>query len=231
MTLDLASLNIPDTGAVVTAFATVALFAVTWVLAKETRRLANLTSQPQVVASIHTNKWGGGFADLHVQNTGNATAFDIEITFDPPLAIEDPVVPGDPPPFQKVSLLKPGQALDSYLAPFPDIINETYTVTITWKRHPAHKARETLSYTIRVADVRGVSHLGSPDPVIQMAEDVRKLREDFHKLATGSHKPKVDVVTSADRRREREERQRQIEELRREREAQTGNDGDGSAQG
>jgi hypothetical protein len=226
MTLDLATINLTDAGVIVTAFATVALFAVTWVLARETRWLANLTSQPQVVASIQSNPWGGGFADLHVQNTGNATAFDIEIAFDPPLAIEDPVDPGDPAPFQKISLLKPGQALDSYLAPFPNIIDDNYTVTITWKRHPSHNARETLSYTIRVADVRGVSHLGSRDPVIQIADDIRKLREDFRKVATGSHKPKVDVVTSADHRRMRAERQRELEERRRQSEEKVYEGGD-----
>lgn len=58
MPVDLVGLSLTDTGAAVTAFATVALFVVTWVLAKGTRRLANLTSQPQVVASGHpTATW------------------------------------------------------------------------------------------------------------------------------------------------------------------------------
>ena len=228
--LNFIATNLANVGAVVTAFATLALFMVTWVLAKETRRLARLTSQPQVVASIQTNPWGSMFADIHVQNTGNATAFDIQVAFDPPLTVEDPVEPSDPVPLQTISLLKPGQSLDSYLAPFSDIIDDIHTVTVSWKRDPADNARESLSYTVRVADIRGMSHLGNGDPVIQIADDIRKLREDFHKVATGWQKPKVDIVTSADRRKEREQRQREREERRREQEAQAA-DGGGSDDG
>jgi hypothetical protein len=46
--------------------------------------------------------------------------------------------------------------------------------------------------------------LGSPDPVVQIADDIRKLREDFHRIATGFTKPKVDIFTSDDRRQERD---------------------------
>lgn len=176
----------------VTAVATVALWYVTSVLARETKRLADTTSQPQVVASVQPNRWGGGFADLHVANTGNATAFEIEIKFDPPLE-KDPVDADAPTPFQSISLLKPGQALSSFLVEYDRIIDVIYDVTVSWKRDPAKGERESLSYKLRVADVRGVTHLGSPDPVIQIAEDIRKLREEFGRVASGARKPKVEI--------------------------------------
>lgn len=197
----------------VTAIATIALFVVTTVLAKETRRLANLSSQPQVVATIQRNRWGFGFADLHVTNTGNAAAFDIQVAFDPPLEI-DPVDEDSPPPLQSISVLKPGQAVDSYLVEFQRIIDQTYTVVISWKHRPKDKRRETLVYTLRIGDIKGSSQLGASDPLVQIADDIRKMREDMHKFATGWSKPKVDVFTSADRQAERDKRQREIEERR-----------------
>lgn len=197
----------------VTAIATIALFVVTAVLAKETRRLANLSSQPQVVATIQRNRWGFGFADLHVANTGNAAAFDIQVSFDPPLEI-DPVGDDATPPLQSVSVLKPGQAVDSYLVEFQRIIDQTYAVTISWKNNPKATRRETLVYTLRIADIKGSSQLGASDPAVQIADDIRKMREDLHKLTTGWSKPKVDVFTSADRQAERDKRQREMEERR-----------------
>lgn len=197
----------------VTAIATIALFVVTAVLAKETRRLANLSAQPQVVATIQRNRWGFGFADLHVANTGNATAFDIQVIFDPPLEI-DPVDEDATQPLRSISVLKPGQAVDSYLVEFQRIIDQTYTVTISWKHSPKNKRRDTLVYTLRIADIKGSSQLGASDPAVQIADDIRKIREDMHKLATGWSKPKVDVFTSADRQVELDKRQREKEERR-----------------
>lgn len=208
--------SVTDFGTVITALATVALFAVTLVLARETRRLADMTSHPQVNASIQTNRWAFGFADLHVENTGTATAFDIEIDFDPPLTHE-PVDPGDPPPLQRISLLRPGQHLSSYLSQFTEILDETYTVTISWKLKPQSTSRETICYTIRVADIRGSSQLGSGDPLTKLATELEKIGKDLHDLTTGSKKPSVNIITSQDRRDEREARAQWHEEAQRKR--------------
>jgi hypothetical protein len=200
-------------GAVLAAFFTAALFGVTWALAKETRRLADLSARPQIIAAIQSNRWEMAFADLHVENTGNAAAFDINVEFEPALDIE-PVDEGAPPPLQHISLLRPGQSLSSSLVPYMDIIDRTYTVTVSWKRDPSADAREAITYIMRVADVRGMTHLGSADPTVQMAEDLRSIKEDFHKIATGWNKPRVDVFTSADRERERADIERQYEARR-----------------
>jgi hypothetical protein len=191
-------------GTFVIAVATVFLWRVTKTLAVETRRMAEISSRPQVVATIISNKWGVGFADLHVQNTGNATAYDITVVFDPPLVL-DKVDDDSPPPLHRISVLKPGQVLSSYLVRFMEIIDQRYTVTASWRRDPNSPAREQLTYSLNISDIKGSSQLGASDPLVQIADQIKKLQEDFHRVSTGWAKPKINIITSEDRKREREE--------------------------
>ena len=199
---DLATI-IAAIGTVVTALATIVLVGATIVLAVETRRLAALTSRPLVNATLRTNRWAIGFADLFVENTGTGTAYDISIKFDPPIPFESIDKDGSFP-FEKISLLQPGQRLSSYVAQFMEIIDDTYQVTISWKSSPDAKKRETLSYPIRVADIKGSGQLGGGDPTAKIATEIEKMSKTLHDIASGWKKPRVEITTSEDRARERE---------------------------
>ncbi|MAM37258.1 MAG: hypothetical protein CL949_01840 [Erythrobacter sp.] len=188
---------------IVTAVATFFLWRVTGLLASETTRMAD-AGRPQIVANITPNQWSVIHLDISVENTGNATAFDIEVAFDPPLVNGEARGEEVAVPFQKISILKPGQALNSYLSEVGDYLEKQFAVTISWKTHPLHQKRETLSYTLNMADFRGVSYLGSRDPLVQVAQEVKHLREDWRNVASGSRKIKTDNYDSADRQRERE---------------------------
>ena len=179
-------------------------------LAKETKRMADLSARPQIVASIIPNQWSTIHLDVQVENTGNASAFEIEISFDPPLengeAREDRVIP-----FEQISVLKPGQVLQSYLSGVGDYLKQKFTVTASWKLHPDATERENLVYTLNMSDYQGISYLGSRDPVVQIAEQIKKLRDDWRYVASGSRKIKTDVHTSDDRRREQEALEKQYQ--------------------
>lgn len=195
---------------IATAIATFFLWRVTMLLAKETKRMADLSARPQIVASIIPNQWSTIHLDVQVENTGNASAFEIEISFDPPLengeAREDRVIP-----FEQISVLKPGQVLQSYLSGVGDYLKQKFTVTASWKLHPDATERENLVYTLNMSDYQGISYLGSRDPVVQIAEQIKKLRDDWRYVASGSRKIKTDVHTSDDRRREQEALEKQYQ--------------------
>ena len=72
-------------GSLVTAVATLFLWRVTKLLAVETKRMAEASAQPHVVATLDPNRWSMRHFDLKVDNTGNATAYDIKVDFTPPL--------------------------------------------------------------------------------------------------------------------------------------------------
>jgi len=189
-------------GTIATAIATIALWRATRVLAVETKRMADASAQPQVVATIVPNLWSTIHLDINVENTGNATAFDIELSFNPPLVNGEARGDNMPIPLQRISLLKPGQSLNSYLSGVGDYLEKNFEVTASWKISPNAVERETLSFWLNMADYKGVSYLGSRDPSVQIAEQLKNLREDWKSVASGFRKVKADVFTSADRKRE-----------------------------
>jgi hypothetical protein len=204
-------------GVLITAIATIFLWRVTRILAVETKRMADASARPHVVATIEPNPWSLLHADLRVENTGNATAYDIQVSFDPPLE-NGGVRRKQDIPLQRISVLKPAQQLASYLSEFPPLLNTTYTVTVSWTRGAGDTKREMHSYGLDMGVYKDISQLGAADPLTHMAEQLKKIREDWKGVASGSQHLGVDVFTSGDRLHKR--RQWDRERRRRQRVAQ-----------
>ena len=189
-------------GTLVTAVATLFLWRVTKLLAVETKRMAEASAQPHVVATLDPNRWSMRHFDLKVDNTGNATAYDIKVDFTPPLINGEGRAGAMAVPFENISLLKPGQGMSSYLAEYSIVSKRVYSVRVSWRRSPADSQREENVYTINMADRQGVSDLGG-DPLVNIANDLAKIREDLRSLAQGSKRLKIDAYTAGDRLHER----------------------------
>ena len=189
-------------GTLVTAVATLFLWRVTKLLAVETKRMAEASAQPHVVATLDPNRWSMRHFDLKVDNTGNATAYDIKVDFTPPLINGEGRAGAMAVPFENISLLKPGQGMGSYLAEYSIVSKRVYSVRVSWRRSPADSQREENVYTINMADRQGVSDLGG-DPLVNIANDLAKIREDLRSLAQGSKRLKIDAYTAGDRLHER----------------------------
>jgi hypothetical protein len=210
-------------GAAVTAVATIALWRVTKVLANETTRMADATGQPQIVATLRPNPWTLMYAQIAITNSGNASAFDVTMVFDPPLIVHysEQRSENRPLPFQKVSILRPGETLSSHVGKSFPLLEKTYWVTTSWLRHPQDIKRHSLSYTLSMADVQGLEQLGGGDPLVQIAQEIKHIREDWRGIASANRRTRTDVYTAADRLHERRENERsrrawnrQIEEQR-----------------
>lgn len=206
-------------GALVTAVATVLLWQVTLTLSRETRRMREAGAQPHVVATIEPNRWGLLWADLHVANTGNATAYDIEVNFDPPLD-HDGKRPDQPPPLRVISVLKPGQSLSSSLGEFAPLLKKTYRATTSWKRRHDDKHREANSYTLDMTQFEGFRRIGAADPLVQIADEVKHIREDWRWISGGSRKLKIDTYLTSDRLHENRAHERRQRKDRREQDQQ-----------
>jgi len=188
--------------AFVTAVATIFLWRVTKLLAKETTRMVEASDQPHVVATLSPNRWSLRHYDLLVDNTGNATAYDIRIVFDPPLENGEARKNDAKIPFDRISVLKPGQGLRSYLADINVLRGKSYEVTVSWRRGSKAKPRETNVYTLDMADYEGTSELGK-DPTVDLARSLEKIEKSLSKLVGSTHL-NVDVYTNADREKERQ---------------------------
>ncbi|MFH1558414.1 MAG: hypothetical protein ABII76_26735 [Pseudomonadota bacterium] len=190
-------------GSIATAFATFFLWRVTKALAVETKRMAEASSHPQVVASIEPNRWSMRHADIRVANTGNAAAFDIRIAFDPPLMREGETAEM-PVPLQKISILRPGQEMVCHLSEFHPILERKFTVSTSWVSDASASDREILRYEVDMSDYIGWGTLGSSDPLVQIAEDIRKIKEQWQQIAGGSRRLEVNSFSDTDRLKERE---------------------------
>jgi hypothetical protein len=195
-------------GTLVTAVATIFLWRVTKVLANETTRMVQAASQPHVVATIEPNRWSLRHFDLKVDNTGNATAYDISINFDPPLESGEARGSQLEIPLSAISVLKPGQGISSYLSEYDSLKNKVYTISISWRRDPQNQTREQNIYKLDMADREGISQLGS-EPMVQIAEHIKKIQESLKPIVSGSKRVKVDMFNSGDRLHERRVWERQ----------------------
>lgn len=200
--------------AIVTAVATVVLGFVTWVLARETKVLSRATAQAHVTATLEPNQWSINFLDIVVENSGNAPAYEIKVEFDPELPNFEGEKRESKAPLSSISLLRPGQAMQSNLCPVAPIVDKTYRVTISWSHRPRAKRRETLSYDLSMQDFEGLGHLGARTPFTQIAEQLKKLREDWQNVARGNNRIKTDTFSGADRAEERAEREEHYREMR-----------------
>ena len=194
-------------GVVITALATIVLAWVTTVLARETKRLAVIGHCPQVVVTIEPSKRSMMWQELHVENTGTAPAFDVEIEFDPPLKLEKREFP-----LSKISVIKPRQIISTTLANYNTLKDKRFNVIARWALAPNGKKHDSLSYVFDAKFVEGMARLGDV-PEIELARSVKRLSDEFANVASGFHKLGVNVFTRADRQAEEKEREEWLQQV------------------
>ena len=185
----------------VTAFATIGLLIATIVLARLTLLLTRASSDPQIVANIEPARWSNMHLEYKVANIGTGCAYDVKIKFDPPLqAFRDEPKTMDLP-FNDVTMMRPGTEMVSFIGSWKDYFEDEFTVTVSWLRKPNGKKRQTISYRLNLKHLHNASTLGSGngDPIVAMAQDLRKLREGIVPGLSGQKRIKMEVYDSADR--------------------------------
>ena len=196
-----------------TLAATIVLACFTFVLARATKRLAEATSRPLVTATIQPNLWSAMHCDIVVANNGNAPAYDIALTITPEPEVDDQDIRTDKGlPLRNISILRPGQQMQSFLTGVEHVLGKEFRIDIEWKRNPPDSSTEGISYSHRLPG--GMAWLGAQSPEIEIADQLKKLREDWQHVPR-SRKLKVDVFDGTDRENER----KAWEESRAEREA------------
>lgn len=139
--------------AFVTAIATIALWRVTRVLATETASLAKMTARPFVICYMRSSNSSPTAMELSIENTGNATAFDIKLKVTPAVPRPDPlaIVEADATTFE-VSLLPPGKDLPIQGVLSTDAHDLKFFAEVSWSLMPQSIERDSLSYQFRAAD-------------------------------------------------------------------------------
>lgn len=198
MTSEEASVWVTGAATIVTALATGVLAWVTWLLWKSTSRMAAATSEPYVVATLEPNRWSFIHLDLVLENTGNGPAFDVRIEFAPSIARERGGS-ADVQPMERVAVLRPGQVLRDYLSKGGDFLEKSYRVSLSWKTSPTARERVTNDYDLDIKHYNKFIQLGGNDPLFQIAQELKKLREAVDPVMRGQRKTKADIYTQSDR--------------------------------
>ncbi|HEX8902086.1 hypothetical protein [Vitreimonas sp.] len=185
--------------AAATAIATIGLVVFTWMLAER-------TSQPHVVATLEANQWSMIHIDLILANTGNAVAYDVQLVFEPPLASEELERRKRATPLAELALLKPGQSFASFVGEYQSFKGVEYQIKIMWRRAPGRGRVETNEYKFRIDQFADVTQLGEARPDVQIAKEIKKIREEWGRVASGFKKLEVNIHSSQDRDADRRKR-------------------------
>ncbi|WP_337245215.1 hypothetical protein [Luteimonas sp. gir] len=178
--------------------ATLVLAIFTVMLARETRRMARATERTEVTVTIEPNQWGMMYFDIWVANTGNRAAYEVSVEFDPPLVGYERA-DSSPPPLQRISVMRPGQTLRSFLGNVQKIEDQRTKATVTWRVGSATGEVQRTQYAIDFDFIRNHSMLGENNPIVQIAKEVKHIREDWKSIARGQRRIQADQFTAADR--------------------------------
>lgn len=208
--IDKISTFISAFAALLTAVATFFLWRVTRILADETKRMVDASEQPQVVATLEPNAWSMLYFDISIANTGNAPAFNIEVTFDPPLQNashrKDQTIP-----LRQISVLRNGQTMTSNLCDYKQIEGKVFQVNISWTKKPNSTKKEVTNYKYDMASFAGMSQLGAKNPMTEISQQIKKIREDWMHIAKGSKRIQTDTYGTEDRIDEKKLRDEQLQ--------------------
>ncbi|WP_439523157.1 hypothetical protein [Marivita sp.] len=160
---------------VIIAFATIALWRVTRVLADETSVLAKMTSQPFVVCALESSEVSAHALNLKLKNSGNGTAFDIKLKVSPPLPKADGTPKDGENMERSVSLLPPGSELAMQVVMGRDVHDTVFSAEVSWAHLPGSSEREVLKYTFSALDgFRGGAVSKGPHHIAEELEKIRK---------------------------------------------------------
>ena len=177
---------------IITAVATAVLACFTIVLTYATRKMTQASNHPFVTATFEPNIWSTMHCDFVIANSGNSPAYDISVKVSPDPKQHE--ARGKLPlPLQHVTILRPGSELRSFLSDANDVIGEerSFRVEVSWKKRPCGRSVETISYDHYIP--KGISRLGAGNPEIQIAEQIKKIRDDWKNVASGKSKIQVDA--------------------------------------
>lgn len=177
---------------------TVALAWLTLELLRATNRLAAANNEPNVVVSLEPSPWSVIHADLVIQNTGSGPAFDVRLTFNPPLQrIDD--VKDVPLALNAISVLRPNQLLRNLVGRGLPLVDTAYDVKIDCTSSPRSKKRIITRYSLSMGHYEGNIDVNGGAPEYFAARELEKIRKALETFSRGNNHLNVDIHSAQDR--------------------------------
>lgn len=216
----------------VVALSTVVYALLTAFLVIETARMRRAQTEPRLSVYFKPVDEHVNFGHLFIENIGLGPAYDIKPTY-----VSNGSIEGcnklledffKTKSFERgVNYLGPGQILRSRFTSMTDDYEEkikaVLAVTLSYKT--SDKSERSETFRVDFAELEGYGTFGTPN-LYSIAQSLDKMQKDFHHIATGFYKPKVQTFDHEDRVREHEEIKARLEARQK---AKDNSDGETSA--
>jgi hypothetical protein len=197
------ALNLLFTGVV--AVATVVYAILTSKLVKETRDLREAQTEPRIEVFFRPRDEWMALLDIVVKNIGAGPAYDLRFSIQP-LARDETSehllqrLNGINSIRTGIAYLGPGQEFSSYWTN----VKENFEKKIEVRFHAESSFNSATGRSYRrehnldLSELKGLEKIGEP-PLLKIGKALEKIQDDFHRLAGGARRLRVDVYTANDR--------------------------------
>ena len=100
-------------------------------------------------------------------------------------------------PLRDIGILRPNQTMKPFFTDAEQVLDKEFKLEVNWNRNPGDRATESIAYRHRLA--KEVTILGPWSPEMQMAEELKRLREHWEPIAKGQRRSKVDVCDAGNK--------------------------------
>jgi hypothetical protein len=204
----------------VVAIATVVYAVLTASLARETKKLREVQTEPHVELSFRSRDEFMSLIDIVVKNIGAGPAYDVTFEFSADTGTE-----GTKSLLASLANLNALSKGIAYLAPRQEISSYWTNLTEQFEDKLAAQVFATSRcksvggiehvrrHTLDLSELKGLTRIGEP-PLLKMSRSLEKLQDDVSRLASGWSKLKVHTYTSEDREAEGKQWEEEREKFR-----------------
>ena len=189
---------------VITA-ATICYVILTRSLVRETKRLREVETEPQISIYLEPEERWINLMDLVIRNIGRGPAYNIRFEIDPDFEYRKGRFLSNLPFMQELHYLAPGQTIRFFLANAIDVFNRKVAGAFKITAHYENEVGtfKSGSFKIEFERFEGMSGIGEP-PLYKIAKSIEVIHKDIQSFLTGFKRAKVEVWTQDDIRAEHE---------------------------
>ncbi len=167
----------------------------TWRMVRETKRLREIQSEPNISIYFKSKEEYIGLIDLIIRNIGQGPAFNIKFTVSPDFKYTDQKNISELNLFKNgVHHLAPGQQIVFFLNSLVVMIDKklcmNFDVAANYENAVRKKYQNT--YNIDLSEIVGLRRVGEP-PLRKISDHLEKMKEAMEKMI--SYYPQLKVIT------------------------------------
>lgn len=193
----------------VVTLATVVYAFLTWILVRETMRLRQAQTEPEITLYLEPSEFHPNMIDIIVRNVGPGTAYNLQWAFDrnAPLIKERGAGLDKMRFFDGIPYFAPSQTFRSFFATGIDLLREpipsALTMEVSYQSQQGQSSKR--SFIIDPQQFYGRAWIGEDQPLLKIANKIEKIESRLGDMFSAFKRIKVDVYDHEDREKQAKE--------------------------